>query len=68
MAEHILFIHNDVVADDQGAWEPYLQTLKQNGVFEGGSEVGDGMCVRNRGPKKAALSPSKQRSSERTVL
>ena len=43
MAEYILFMHNDVVADDQGAWEPYLQTLKQSGVFEGGSEIGDGI-------------------------
>jgi hypothetical protein len=49
MADYILFMHNDVVADDQHAWEPYLQTLKQNGVFEGGSEIGDGMCVRKAG-------------------
>jgi hypothetical protein len=49
MAEYILFMHNDIVADDQGAWEPYLQTLKQSGVFEGGSEIGDGICVRKAG-------------------
>jgi hypothetical protein len=49
MAEYMLFMHNDVVADDQGAWEPYLQTLKQNGVFEGGSEIGEGVCVRKSG-------------------
>jgi hypothetical protein len=49
VAEYILFIHNDIVADDQGAWEPYLQTLKQSGLFEGGSEIGDGICVRKAG-------------------
>jgi hypothetical protein len=49
MAQYILFMHNDVVADDQGAWEPYLQTLRQSGVFEGGSEIGDGICVRKTG-------------------
>jgi hypothetical protein len=49
MAEYILFMHNDLVADDQGAWEAYLQTLKQSGVFEGGSEIGDGICVRKAG-------------------
>jgi hypothetical protein len=49
MAEYILFMHNDLVADDQGAWEPYLQTLKQSGIFEGGSEIGDGICVRKAG-------------------
>jgi hypothetical protein len=49
MAEYILFMHDDVVADDQTPWEPYLRTLKENGVFEGGSEIGHGICVRKAG-------------------
>lgn len=49
MAEYILFMHDDVVADDGGAWESYLRTLKQSGVFEGGSEIGEGICVRRVG-------------------
>jgi hypothetical protein len=49
MAEYILFMHNDVVADDGGAWESYLRTLKRSGVFEGGSEIGEGICVRKAG-------------------
>jgi len=49
MAEFILFMHNDVVADDQAAWESYLRTLKQSGAFEGGSEIGGGICVRKTG-------------------
>lgn len=49
MAEYILFMHDDAVDDDQGVWEPYLQMLKQCGLFEGGSEIGDGICVRKVG-------------------
>jgi hypothetical protein len=49
MAEYILFMHNDIVADDEVAWESYLRTLKQSGVFEGGSEIGEGICVRKAG-------------------
>jgi hypothetical protein len=49
MPEYILFMHNDVVADDQDAWESYLRTLRQSGAFEGGSEIGEGICVRKAG-------------------
>ncbi len=49
MAEYILLMHNDVVADDLGAWESYLRTLKESGVFEGGSEIGEGICMRKAG-------------------
>jgi hypothetical protein len=53
MAEYILFMHNDATDDDQGAWDFYLRTLKQSGVFEGGSEIGDGICFRKSGPVPA---------------
>jgi hypothetical protein len=46
MAEYILFMHDDAKADDPSAWNAYLQTLKQKGVFEGGSEIGGGICMR----------------------
>ena len=46
MADHILFMHDDAAADDPGAWDAYLQTLKRKGVFEGGSEIGGGVCLR----------------------
>ena len=49
MAEYILFMHNDVVTDDEGAWQSYLRMLKQSGVFEGGSAIGEGICVRKAG-------------------
>ncbi|MBO0754730.1 MAG: hypothetical protein J2P54_02645 [Bradyrhizobiaceae bacterium] len=48
MAEYILFMHNDVVADED-AWEAYLRRLRQSGVFDGGSEIGEGICVRKAG-------------------
>jgi len=49
MADYILIMHDDAAGDDPNAWDSYLQTLKQSGVFEGGSAIGDGICVRKRG-------------------
>lgn len=30
-------------------WEDYLNRLRKQGAFEGGSAIGDGMCVRKDG-------------------
>ena len=46
MADYILFMHDDVVSEDQSSWDAYLHVLKQNGAFEGGSEIGSGICIR----------------------
>jgi len=46
MADYILFMHDDALTDDPNGWDAYLQTLKQNGVFEGGSAIGRGICMR----------------------
>jgi hypothetical protein len=46
MADYILFMHDDAASDDPSGWDVYLQTLKRNGVFEGGSEIGGGICMR----------------------
>jgi hypothetical protein len=35
--------------DDEPDWESYLTTLKKRGSFEGGSAIGDGVCVRKSG-------------------
>jgi hypothetical protein len=48
MAEYLLLMHDDAVGDER-AWEPYLHNLRQSGVFEGGSEIGGGECVRKDG-------------------
>ena len=52
MAEYIFLMHDDAEDDDIG-WEPYLRKLRQAGVFEGGSAIGDGVCVRKRGAAPA---------------
>jgi len=52
MAEYIFLMHDDAEADAT-AWQPYIVELHQRGVFEGGSAIGDGVCMRKRG----ALSP-----------
>lgn len=46
MADYIFFMHDDATSDDLGDWDAYLQTLKQNGVFEGGSAISGGVCMR----------------------
>jgi hypothetical protein len=48
MAEYIFLMHDDADGDET-AWEPYLRKLKQSGVFEGGSAIGDGVCARKSG-------------------
>lgn len=51
--EFILLMHNDVSAQDAGrgadAWPAYLARLQASGRFEGGSSIGDGICVRRGG-------------------
>jgi len=48
MADFIFLMHNDVMAGDE-AWEPYIRSLQQRGVFQGGSAIGDGVCARKDG-------------------
>jgi hypothetical protein len=53
MAEYIFLMHDDVAdAEDGSSWEGYLQRLRESGAFEGGSAIGDGVCVR-----KSAAAP-----------
>jgi hypothetical protein len=48
MAEFIFLMHDDAIADET-SWEPYLRRLQQDGFFEGGSAIGDGVCARKIG-------------------
>src|SRR5215468_555787 len=48
MPDYILLMHDDAVTDDR-AWEPYLRRLRQSGLFQGGSAIGDGVCMRKNG-------------------
>lgn len=53
MPEYLLLMHNDVPgrAEEDGskAWGEYLRGLQNAGVFEGGSAIGTGICVRKHG-------------------
>jgi hypothetical protein len=49
MPSYIFFMHNDAPRDTGNDWGPYLDKLKADGSFEGGSEIGDGFCVRKGG-------------------
>ena len=48
MNDYIILMHNDA-PDGQGSradeWTSYLAKLKQTGSFQGGSAIGDGVCV-----------------------
>jgi len=48
MTDYIFLIHDDSTAAET-AWEPYLSRLRQSGVFQGGSAIGDGICARKSG-------------------
>jgi hypothetical protein len=52
MPAYIFLMHDDSIADEQ-PWEPYLNKLRQSGAFEGGSAIGEGLCVRKSGPAPA---------------
>lgn len=47
--EYILLMHDDAGEYGSADWEPYLQSLVERGVFQGGSEIGGGVCVRKDG-------------------
>jgi hypothetical protein len=49
MANYIFLMHSDVVSDRQGGWDAYLEKLKRCDAFEGGSEIGQGVCMRKSG-------------------
>jgi hypothetical protein len=48
MPDYMFFMHDDV-RDGENDWEPYLTKLKAKRSFEGGSAIGNGVCVRKGG-------------------
>jgi len=48
MPSYIFFMHDDAV-DEGNDGEPDLTKLKASGSFEGGSAIGDGVCLRKNG-------------------
>lgn len=45
MSEFMLLMHNDAT-DAHGDWRQYLNNLRASGRFQGGSAIGNGICVR----------------------
>ncbi len=63
MTEYILFMHDDAVdrdaAGDGARWASYLAGLRQSGQFDGGSSIGQGMCLnKDGGDRPAAVTPT----------
>lgn len=51
MADFMLLMHRDATDPETGAaWGRYLDRLRAEGVFQGGSGVGEGVCLRRTGP------------------
>lgn len=45
-----IFLHHDDSPGDGGLdWDPYLTRLREAGVFQGGSAIGEGCCVKKSG-------------------
>ena len=45
-----IFLHHDDASGDGGLdWDPYLSRLREAGVFQGGSSIGEGECVKKSG-------------------
>jgi hypothetical protein len=47
MNDYILLMHDDAPegGDRSQAWTAYFAKLRQAGAFQGGSAIGDGLCV-----------------------
>jgi len=56
MNDYILFMHNDA-RDASGnrdeQWAAYFTRLQATGAFQGGSAIGDGLCVSKAGTPPA---------------
>ena len=49
MRDFIFLMHDDAPGDGGLDWDPYLSRLREAGVFQGGSAIGEGACVRKSG-------------------
>jgi len=53
MTDFILFMHNDAPQGQRrpdSEWEIYFAKLREVGAFQGGSAIGDGVCVSKSSP------------------
>lgn len=49
MNDYILLMHNDGRDTDPDRWDAYFAELNKTGAFQGGSSIGDGVCVSRSG-------------------
>jgi hypothetical protein len=53
MADYIFLMHDDAAGGAGLDWERYLSRLREAGVFQGGSAIGEGQCERKSGATPA---------------
>ena len=49
MPDYFLLMHDDATPAAAEGWDDYIRTLREAGVFEGGSTIGGGMVARKTG-------------------
>ncbi|OYY72643.1 YciI family protein [Sphingomonas sp. 28-63-12] len=50
MTDYILLMHRDADPDvDDTGWDAYFDKLSATGMFQGGSSIGDGICINKAG-------------------
>ena len=58
MKEFILLMHADATASEREAdWEGYIGRLMEEGIFQGGSSIGEGQAFRKQGGPAARTHP-----------
>lgn len=51
MPDYIFLMHaSDTPPGQHPDWGPYLASLRERGKFQGGSAIGEGLCLRKSGP------------------
>jgi hypothetical protein len=55
MADYLLLMHSDAATGER-SWAPYLHGLLEDGLLQGGSAIGDGVCERKNGVPAALTS------------
>ena len=53
MTDYIFLMHDDAAGGAGLDWERYLSRLREAGVFQGGSAIGNGQCERKSGATPA---------------
>ena len=61
MEDFVLLMHDDAsdraLAGDDALWGRYFSRLRHSGAFEGGSSVGDGVCLNKLATAPLPLCP-----------